>query len=201
MREHQSDMKTPIKVLTGLLLVAGLLLLAGCVVTSVYPYFTAKDVVVDELLVGKWADPDDAAEPEKYWQFARTNGQAYSLVIHDGEESQGYLVHLFKLKGRRFIDAEPTARKDDLIPPHYLLQVHRLDASGLTLSIMDYKWLEKLVERDPSAIEHLWVDRNVVENKPGRVILTANTPKLQKLILKYAGDTNAFSDLDQMLRK
>lgn len=180
---------------------AGLLLLAGCVVTSVYPYFTAKDVVVDELLVGKWADPDDAAEPGKYWQFARTNGQAYSLVIHGGEEAQDYLVHLFKLKGRRFIDAEPTARKDDMIPPHYLLQVHRLDASGLTFSIMDYKWLEQLVERDPSAIEHLWVDRNAVENNRGRVILTADTSKLQKFILKYASDTNAFSELDQMLRK
>lgn len=194
-------MKTQIKFTIGLSLVGALLLLGGCVVTSVHPYFTAKDVVVDELLVGNWADPGDADKPGKYWQFTRTNGQAYALAIHGGDETQEYLAHLFKLKGRRFIDAEPTIRKDDLIPPHYLLQVHRLDSGRLTMSIMDYKWLEKLVERQPSAIEHLWVDRNEAENKRGRLVLTADTSQLQKFILKYAGDTNAFSELEEMVRR
>jgi len=185
----------------GLTLAAGLLLLAGCVVTSVYPYFTAKDVLVDELLAGKWSERDEADEPDKYWQFSGTNGQAYMLVVREAEESTEYRAHLFKLGAKRFIDAQPTARESDFIPPHYLLQVHKLEANTLQLSVLSYKWMEELVEHKPSVIEHVWVDRDESKGDNGRLVLTADTATLQKFVRKYAPDTNAFAETFDMIRK
>ena len=193
-------MKTSFNFPPRLALLAALLLLAGCVATSVYPFFTAKDVVLDDLLVGKWTEADDKDSGENYWQFARTNGQAYLLTLRDGEETTEFRAHLFALKNRRFIDAEPVAREGDFIPPHYLLQVHRLGTNVCEMSVLNYQWLEDLLKERPSTIQHLWVDRDDANHKSGRVVLTAETEKLQKFILKCAADTNAFGDAFQLVR-
>lgn len=199
--DQARPMKTSFKFSLGLPLLAVLFLLAGCVVTSVYPYFTAKDVIFDEALVGTWADAETANAGENNWQFARTNGQGYTLLIRDGDETNEFKAHLFKLKDRRFIDAEPVKRVDDFIPPHYLLQVHRLDAKGLEMTFMSRKWLEELLKQEPEAIPHLWVDRDEAGQKSGDLVLTADTPKLQAFVLKYAADTNAFAGTFTMARQ
>jgi len=194
-------MKTKTKYMVSLPLVAGLLLLAGCIVTSVYPYYTARDLVVDDALVGTWAEVGTTNVTEEHWEFSKTNGQAYLLTIRDGEESTEFKAHLFKLKNRRFIDAEPTKREEDFIPPHYLLQVHELGPKEFEMSVIDYDWLEELVKSKPSAIAHIWVDRDESRNESGRLVLTANTSKLQAFVLKYAADTNAFSEPFRMVRR
>lgn len=180
---------------------AACLLLAGCVVTSVYPYFTAKDVVIDPALAGTWAETDESGPAKEHWEFARTNGQAYTLVVRQADETNQFKAHLFELKGRRFIDAEPWERPEDFIPPHYLLQVHRLDDKGLEMSIMSQKWLENLLDAKPKAIAHLWIDRDPAAQKQGRVVLTADTASLQAFVLKHAADTNAFATVFKMVRR
>lgn len=180
---------------------AACLLLAGCVVTSVYPYFTAKDVVVDPALVGTWAELDQSDPGNQHWEFARTNGQAYTLLIRQADETNQFKAHLFELRGRRFMDAEPWERPEDFIPPHYLFQVHRLDAKGLEMSIMSQKWLENLLEAKPKAIAHLWIDRDADDRKQGRLVLTADTASLQAFVLKHAADTNAFATLFKLVRR
>ena len=185
----------------GLPLVAGLLFLAGCVVTSVYPYYTAKDIVTDDALAGIWVNDDETNVLEKHWQFSPTTAQSYTLVVREGDETNEFKAHLFKLKDRRFIDAEPVKREDDFIPPHYLLQVHQLDAKELRLSVMDHAWLEKHLKQDPSSISHLWVDRDAASRSNGRLVLTADTVKLQAFVLKYAADTNAFVEAFKMVRR
>lgn len=194
-------MKTQLKYSIGLPLVAGLLMLAGCVVTSVYPYFTAKDIVFDSALVGKWTEKQKEHSSDEYWQFSKTNGMAYILTVRDGEDVTEFKAHLFQLKNRRFIDAEPTKREGDFIPPHYLLQVHRFTTNELEMSVINYEWLEELVTRKPSAIAHHWVDRDEAKKEKGTLVLTADTAKLQAFVLKYAADTNAFAEPFKMIRQ
>jgi len=194
-------MKTSSKILLGLPVLGALLLLGGCVVTSVYPYFLPGDVVVEDALVGVWAKPGETNVAEQHWEFSRTEGKAYTLALREGEDTTQFKAHLFKLKQWRFIDAEPVEREGDFIPPHYLLQVHQLGARQFKMSIMDYKWLTALVEEEPSAIAHVWVDRDKSKDESGRLVLTADTAKLQAFVLKYAADTNAFSDPFEMVRQ
>lgn len=181
--------------------IAALLLLAGCVVTSVYPYFTAKDLISNEALVGKWAEADESNVAENHWVFSRTNGLAYTLTVRDGPQATEFKAHLFELKGRRYIDAEPIRREDHFIPAHYVLQVKRLDDSRLELCALDYKWLTSLLEKKPKALAHHWVDREAGTNSGGQLVLTAETAALQAFIAKHAGDTNAFPVVYELVRQ
>jgi hypothetical protein len=194
-------MKTPIKLVIGLPLLAGLVFLAGCVVVSVYPYYTTKDIVTDKALVGTWAEEGETNVLEKHWQFSATNGQAYVLIVREGEETTEFTARLFKLKNGRFIDAEPVKREGDFIPPHYLLQVHQLNAKELQMSVMDHEWLKQHLQQNPSSIAHLWLDPEAGSQSTGRLVLTADTAKLQSFVLKYAADTNAFVKVFKMVRR
>jgi hypothetical protein len=185
----------------GLPLLAGMVFLAGCVVLSVYPYYTTKDIITDKALVGTWAEEDETNVLEQNWQFSATNGQVYVLVVRESEETTEFKARLFKLKDRRFIDAEPVQREGNFIPPHYLLQVHQLNAKELQMSVMDQEWLKQHLQQNPSSIAHLWLDPDSASKPTGRLVLTADTEKLQAFVLKYAADTNAFVKAFKMIRQ
>lgn len=190
------SMKTHLKSFLGAVLIGSLLVLVGCVVTSVYPYYTAKDVVKNPALAGQWAEVGETNVAAKHWQFEAGDGQGYWLFV--GDEQTEYLAHLFQLKGKRFIDAKPTREGGHFIPPHYLLRVTRLDESNLELSLMDYEWLKTLVKEKPKAIRHVWVADSGDDT---RLVLTANTAELQAFVLKYLANTNAFKPAFAMRRQ
>src|SRR2546427_6041438 len=54
-------------------------LLTGCVVTSVYPFFNAKDVAFEPALIGAWADAGSTNAANEHWQFEKAPGQAFKL--------------------------------------------------------------------------------------------------------------------------
>lgn len=182
---------SPRRLALGALGFLGLIALAGCVVTSVYPYFTAKDVRFEPKLLGNWREPDKTNSVE-HWEFARAGTNAYTLTIHDNEKKTDFKAHLFRLKEWTFLDAVPVTNHDDYIPPHYLLKVVRIEPE-LEMAVMDYKWLDELLEKRPEALRHLRVDEKPDEPGSGRLVLTANTAELQKFVLKHAANTNAFA--------
>jgi hypothetical protein len=181
-------MKTIISLTTGLALMT---VLAACVVTSVYPFYTDKDVVFDPALIGAWAEAGSTNAPDEHWRFEQAGGLAYKLTIQDKEKRTEFDTHLFKLKGRLFLDLYPRERPEDSLPLHYLLKVTRIERM-LEVNMLDYDWLKKLVERNPQAIRHLVVPRNLGENGEGNLVLTADTVELQKFILKHAKTEGAF---------
>lgn len=183
-----------------LLPLAVLGVLAGCVVTSVYPYYTSKDVVFDAALVGTWSELTETNTAEKNWRFEAGLEQSYKLTVREGDEKTVFTAHLFKLKGQQFLDALPVKKADDYIPPHYLLKVERIQPQ-LETRLMNYDWLKELVKQNPRAIRHLWL--GVEPGKPGsgKLVLTADTAELQKFLLKYGADTNAFGDAITMKRQ
>jgi hypothetical protein len=173
--------------------------LVGCVVTSVYPFYTAKDVVFDPTLVGAWAKPGSTNASDEHWQFERAEGQAYKLTVLENEKRTEFDAHLFKLKGRLFLDLCPRERPENSLPPHYLLRVTRLEPA-FEFSLLDYEGLTKLIEKNPKAIRHLVVPNKLGDNGDGLVVLTADTAELQKFILKHDKTEGAFSKTEVMNR-
>ncbi|MCX6906340.1 MAG: hypothetical protein NTW03_23240, partial [Verrucomicrobia bacterium] len=161
-------MKTTIKITTGLALTT---LLAGCVVTSVYPFYTAKEVGFEPALIGAWAETGSTNAANEHWRFEQAEGQAYKLTVQDKEKRTEFDAHWFKLKGQRFLDLYPRERTDNSLPPHYLLKVTRIEPT-LEMQVLDYDWLKKLIEQNPSAIRHIVVPPKLGESGDGLLVLT-----------------------------
>jgi hypothetical protein len=167
-------------------------LLAGCVVTSVYPFYTAKDIEFDPALIGVWTDSSTNSENE-HWRFEKMEGQAYLLTVQDKEKPTEFDARLFKLNGKRFLDFCPRERPDNSLPLHYLLRVTRIEPA-LEMNLLDYDWLKKLIEKDPKVIRHMVVPKKLGENGEGDLVLTAETAELQKFILKHVKTAGAFGE-------
>ena len=189
-------MKTSIKIVIGLALI---FLLAGCVVSSVYPYYTAKDVVFDPALVGNWAETGSTNADHERWRFEQSTSQAYRLFVQDNGKQTEFDAHLFKLKGRLFLDLCPRDRPDNSLPLHYLLKVARIEPA-LEMSVLDFEWLTKLIEKEPKAIRHIVVPKKLGEDGGGDLVLTADTAELQKFILKHEKTEGAFGKVSVMNR-
>lgn len=177
-------------------------LLGGCLpVVSLHPFYTKKDVVFDEKLLGTWVD--DPNEGDSFWQFVRIDepNNAYGLVLTDKEGPKGaFVVHLIKLKDRLFLDVYPAEapwnmedpnesslpfNSEFLIPTHTVVRVDSVEPT-LKMRLMLETQLKKLLEENPNAIAHA-----LVEERP---VLTASTGDLQAFVLKYADDDKLFTD-------
>jgi len=164
-------------------------LLAGCIVLSVYPFYTPKDLIFDPGMAGRWVKTTATNE---FWQFSDTDGKYYLLATTDPQDTNCVEAHLFQLKHYQFMDLLTTNRAPYQMPMHLISKVARND-DLLMLQFLDYGWLASLLETNPAALRHL-----VVPDKPGdtnnnMVYLTAGTKDLQEFLLKHAEDTNAFN--------
>src|SRR5439155_814892 len=97
------------------------LVLTGCLVTSVCPFYTEKDLTFDKALVGSWTNAKEAAE---HWKFEKAEEKAYQLTYSNDSSTSVMQARLFKLGGQTFLDLF-TAETRDIQPPpipaHYLM--------------------------------------------------------------------------------
>ena len=166
-----------------------LALLGGCIVLSVYPFYTTKDLIFDPGLAGRWVKTTSTNE---FWQFSDAGGKFYMLATTDDQSTNCLEAHLFQLKHYQFLDFLTTNRDPYQMPMHLISKVTRND-NQLSLKFLDFGWLSGLLETNPAVLRHI-----VVPDKPGdtnnnMVYLTADTKDLQKFLLKHAEDTNAFN--------
>jgi hypothetical protein len=173
------------------------LLLAGCVVTSVYPFYTARDVAFDPGLVGVWTNGDNSGTS---WTFQSSDTNAYNLTIVSSPDTNAMAACRFVLDGNVFLDVVTT---DDTsktqpwpIPSHLLLRLAKTN-DLLKLSSMDYDWLAQAVSNNPAIVRH-----HVCGNpKDGqRLILTADTADLQKFVRSTLDNTNAWREAVELKR-
>ncbi|HWD93212.1 MAG TPA: hypothetical protein VG938_12785 [Verrucomicrobiae bacterium] len=183
---------------------AAAVLLAACI-PSVNPFYTEKDVVMDQRLLGGWQEKGNADNPD-VWQFERsTNGNSFNLTITENGRTGEFSAHLFKLKTEEFLDLIPTdcdyaTNQADLVavsmfPGHLLVHVPQIEPA-LKLEFFNFDWLEKYLEKNPGALEH--------HREGERIVLTADTRALQNFVLKHLGTNELFkaSDSDgEMVRR
>ncbi len=173
-------------------------LLAGCVVMSVYPYYTVKDLTFDAGLSGRWAKPGTTNE---FWEFTPVADKSYLVTTADAHETNRLDGYLFQLQGHPFLDL-CTTNRDDIyrLPLHLVVKVGR-DKDDLRLAVLDYGWLGKLLEAHPATLRHIIVPEKPLDTKSSKMFyLTADTRDLQKFLLKNLNNTNAFTPLDGMKR-
>jgi len=182
--------------------------LAGCMpVMSLHPLYTEEDLVFDEKLLGRWADPNE--DPNAFWEFTRSedSGQNsekfYQLYLtnEEGKKVGSFTAGLLKLDSRLFLDASPNrlpgveGELDDdaiwhfnalfLLPLHGFVKVESIKPR-LALRMGNEEGLEKLLKEHPAAVAWDKVDN--------RVILTAKTKQLQEFVVKYADDERLFGE-------
>ena len=84
------------------------------------------------------------------------------------------------------------------MPLHYLVQIENT-GSKLQVKVLNFEWLAKLLETNPKALRHILVPEAGNTNN-NQLVLTADTPELQKFILKHINDTNTFGDATELTR-
>jgi hypothetical protein len=183
-------------------------LLGGCLpVMSLHPFYTEKDVIFEEKLLGKWMD--DPNSPHSIWQFYRSEepNNAYNLVFSDDEGKKGsFVAHLVRLKSRLFLDvypSEPPWEIEDpnkvelpynslfLIPAHTFIKIN-FSGPQLKMWLTNEDEMEKLIKEEPNAVKHTFIE--------DRLILTAPTKELQSFVLKYADDKRVFKSEIVLIR-
>jgi hypothetical protein len=182
------------KKISVVLLAASAALLGGCIVTSVLPFYTEKDLVFEPALVGDWVENGKGAGHD-VWKFEKSGERAYRLTVIEERQASVLEAHAFKLQGQLLLDVASMDRDVRVIPPHTLLRVSSATPL-LKMSQMDNDWLIKLLSKDPAAIPHHLV-RNGDKPEDLRVVLTASTPELQKFVLKHLDTPGAWkADLE-----
>ena len=124
-----------------------LVLLAGCVVTSIYPYYTAKDLVFDPVLLGTWSDPTQTNADKETGRLKNGGPGLQMGGARNSSKTNEFDAHLFTLGNTKFLDALPRERHEFATPSHILLRVTKLQPQ----LEMQYwtEWLTKLVETTP----------------------------------------------------
>jgi hypothetical protein len=179
-----------------ILLVFGIaLLFSGCVVPSLHPLFTEKDLVFDPALIGTWVEENE----KETWTFQKAGDHTYDLFYEGEGDSAEFEAHLLRLGKFEFLDIypeEPDIKNDfckfHLILTHTFSRIW-IDGDTLRTAMLNPQWLEDMIARRNVKIAH--------ERLDDRIVLTASTKELQKFILKYAEDINAFPDPAELHRQ
>jgi hypothetical protein len=160
-----------------LLALACTLSMTGCLTLSVYPLYTAKDLVTDPQIEGKWIPEED----KDVWEI-RKNGDAYVASCPTDKTSEPVEMRLVRLGEQRFLDLTSRDTPSLAVAGHMFGKVW-IAGEDLNIQLMASSWLEKKVRENrlPS-----------LELSDRDVLLTAPTADLQKLVLRYAGDPEAF---------
>jgi hypothetical protein len=98
---------------------------SGCIVPSVHPFYTEKDVVFDPALVGSWEEQPGqgeqaAGKPPPVWTFSKHAEAAaekpvsYDLKITERDRWVAFSVHLIKLEKTQFLDFYPQEASPEL---------------------------------------------------------------------------------------
>lgn len=187
------------------------ILMAGCL-PSIYPLYTEKDLIFDHTLIGTWKE---SATAEDSWTFHKRpdakdgeealegEGKLYDLVIRDQGKSSPFIARLMKLENQKFLDIQPAKEgletleresiyKSGLVRAHVFLRVRQIEPE-LQMQLLDLDWLQKVLEKDPTALRHSGA-------KEDNFALTAPTKELQAFVLQHSEDPKAWGDLTKLIK-
>ncbi len=178
--------------------------LSGCLVRSIHPLYTEKDLILVPEIVGKWLNKDG----DEYIFIKKEKGKSYSF-IHINKKNVGKMApvndtaymdaHFLKLGGQIFMDLFPgdneqmdklqTTLAFHLVGIHSFYKILIVDGKP-QIQEMDDEWLEKMIKSKRIRIKH-----ERLQSDDG-IVLTASTKELQKFMTKYANEEKAFKKPD-----
>ena len=179
------------------IVVYGSLLLTAACVPSLYPLYTDEDLVFDPAVVGTWIEDDD---DDATWTLEeRSSGPGYRLTIVEDDESMRFDARLVQLGDYRFLDIYPEDDSpDDFLASHFVAAhtfwTLSVEDETMRLVGLDPDWLEDGLEDGTLQVAHSrWGhDRDD--------ILLTTTSELQRFIVAYAEDAEAFDAVVELHR-
>lgn len=177
-----------------ILLVSAVVLftLAGCIVQSLNPYYTEAALCNIPGIAGEWMLLDEGKpQSGKPWSF----GSDKVITYDTNGISASVKVVYFRSGETFFLDTiadspgEGTNRwwTMHLLPVHIVTKVE-LRGNRLTLTPIDYDWLEKALESGLVRLPHLR------QKDEGTVLFTASPSEWMDFLEKYSHDGRVFSD-------
>lgn len=182
---------------------AFIIILSQCV-PSLHPFFKEEDIIEGKKLSGYWASED-----ENTWLYIAPGREGHLLldrektnILSDDttKNSSLFLVTLFELKNRKFIDLYPSDKnlnathfyKSQTVKAHSLSKLEP-GKDSIVLYFQNPDYIEQLLQERRIRIKHERLKENFV--------LTAPTTELQKFVVKYMDDEKAFVESDVLVRK
>jgi hypothetical protein len=183
--------------------------LDGCLLKSLHPFYKEKDIVFMPELTGSWLDQEENQwsieqyrKPTSFFlkQDSLTNSYKVVHVSSDGEKSI-FNAHLFKLDGQFYFDFFPiiegeikeTILSYHLTSTHSLAKVEKVGKNIISIKWFNENWLYKLFEENKIRLAKE-VIKTADPAYPKQYVLTASTDELQKFIIKYGKDPQAFRE-------
>jgi hypothetical protein len=161
----------------------------GCPVRSLFPLFTKSDTIAIPAIAGTWVNGDGET-----FLFQTAGDKGYDVVFREKDgDSTSYKVQTGKIGKAWFLDSYPKEKNHDyhLIAAHCISRV-RLAGDSLHISMLEGDWLKKMIDRGKVTIPHITSGEDI--------ILTASTDELQKLVLHFADDNDAFPESGGFVR-
>jgi hypothetical protein len=160
---------------------------------SLHPFYTDKDIVFDESLLGMWMDDSGGI-----CRFSKSGDNYYELLVMDDKPAR-FEARLFALGGMTFLDLHPKPLGEEVglypenfVPAHSLARV-TIAKDSISIATMDGHWLEQLSDRNQLDLKHERLNDDMIA-------LTASTRDLQAFVLKHANDKEAFGDASVLHR-
>jgi hypothetical protein len=192
------------------------MLVSSCVLSSLFPLYTEKDLRTDDGLIGKWQVGKENGDIW-YWIIEKVDtnyngegffkgtpwseyktGKTYRLVAQQDTIQQEFALHLLELDGMRYIDLYPVNVEVShgflawhMVPTHIFGRIE-INENQLITRFFEQDFFVKLIEQNKIRISH--IDMN------GRELITAETDELQKFAKKYADQSQAFQKPDTLPR-
>ena len=184
----------------NLIAIVGVVVLLAACIPSVNPFYTDKDVIYDQHLVGEWQEKDETNNPEM-WTFEQSTNNGYKLTVVEHGKTGEFTAHLFKLKQEQFLDLIPSkcefaTNQADLVnysvfAGHLIARMPQVEPN-LKLAFCDFDWLLKYLDKNPGAL--------ACHSEGNGAVLTADTRDLQKFVLKHMGTNELFKEYGEMVR-
>ncbi len=187
------------------IVVLSMLLLSSCLVSSLHPFYTEKDIIYRPELNGNWYDQDSGIwvveqyQEENGFMNPTTPADYYRITYYEKTEGKYkpslFKAVLFSLENRQFVDFYPVEYELEtdlagyhVIPVHTLARFH-LRNGNISFTWYNDEWLNELFEKNRLRLSHETV---TISKDYQRQVLTAPTEELQKFLSKYADDERAF---------
>lgn len=156
---------------------------------SLHPFFTDKDVVFNEALLGTWIDDSGGT-----CKFTKSGDDHYEFLVID-EKPARFEARLIELGGATFLDLYPKPLGEEVelypanvVPAHSLARV-TIDKDSISIALMDGDWLKRLSDQNRLDLKHERVNGEMI-------VLTASTRELQAFALKHANNKEAFGEVE-----
>ena len=185
--------------------------LSGCL-TTLYPIFHEKDAIFNEHILGYWKCTDkgknisftefkkipEDRKPELSPGIRKISDQGYlvSRIDSMGQITDQYFVFLAKIGKNYYLDYYPaemqSQRNVNRFYKSHFIKVHSSymfdfkDNDHFEMKRFDQDFLDKLISNNKINIRH--------EVIGGRNLITASTDDLQKFIITYSNNADAFGD-------